>query len=65
VSKKEIDLRKIGDELIIKIGNFKKNIVLPRAYAVLEPLKARVEEEHLLIEFGGVDHEQVQNRGEG
>ena len=53
VTKKEIDLIKIGDELIIKIGNFKKNIVLPRAYAVLEPSKARLEEDYLLIEFGG------------
>jgi arsenite-transporting ATPase len=63
-TQKEIDLSKIGDELIIKIGNFKKNIVLPRAYAVLEPLKARLEEEHLLIEFGGRS-EQVQERGDG
>ena len=53
ITKKEIDLSKIGDELIIKIGNFKKNIVLPRAYAVLEPRKARLEEDYLLIEFGG------------
>ena len=59
VSKKEIDLSKIGDELIIKIGNFKKNIVLPRAYAVLEPKRARLEEDHLLIEFGG-SSEQAQ-----
>jgi len=59
VTKKEIDLSKIGDELIIKIGNFKKNIVLPRAYAVLEPSRARLEEDHLLIEFGG-SSEQVQ-----
>ncbi len=64
VSKKEIDLTKIGDELIIKIGNFKKNIVLPRAYAVLEPRKARLEEDYLLIEFGG-NSEQGQERGEG
>ncbi len=64
VSKKEIDLSKIGDELIIKIGNFKKNIVLPRAYAVLEPRKARLEEDYLLIEFGG-SSEQGQERGEG
>ena len=49
----EIDLSKIGDELIIKIGNFKKNIVLPRAYVVLEPLRARLEEDYLLVEFGG------------
>jgi arsenite-transporting ATPase len=53
ITKKEIDLIKIGDELIIKIGNFKKNIVLPRAYAVLEPRKALLEEDYLLIEFGG------------
>jgi arsenite-transporting ATPase len=59
VTKKEINLSKIGDELIIKIGNFKKNIVLPRAYAVLEPRRARLEEDHLLIEFGG-SSEQAQ-----
>lgn len=63
VSKKEIDLSKIGDELIIKIGNFKKNIVLPRAYAVLEPKRARIEEDHLLIEFGG-SSEQAQKGDE-
>jgi arsenite-transporting ATPase len=62
VSKREIDLSKIGDELIIKIGNFKKNIVLPRAYAVLEPRKARLEEDYLLIEFGG-RNEQDKERG--
>jgi arsenite-transporting ATPase len=63
ISKKEIDLTKIGDELIIKIGNFKKNIMLPRAYAVLEPRKARLEEDYLLIEFGGRS-EQEQEREE-
>jgi len=61
IDKKEIDLSKIGDELIIKIGNFKKNIALPRAYAVLEPRKARLEEDHLLIEFGGSSEQE----GEG
>ena len=63
VSKSEIDLSKIGDELIIKIGNFKKNIVLPRAYVTLEPLKAALEEDHLWIEFGG-NSEQTQEREE-
>jgi len=61
VTKDEIDLSKIGDELIIKIGNFKKNIVLPRAYAVLEPKRARLEGDHLVIEFGG-SSEQAQER---
>jgi arsenite-transporting ATPase len=63
VTKEEIDLRKIGDELIIRIGNFKKNIVLPRAYALLEPRGARLEEDHLLIEFGG-SSERDQEGGE-
>ena len=64
ITKKEIDLSKIGDELIIKIGNFKKNIVLPRAYAILEPSNARLEEDFLLIEFGG-SSEPEEERGEG
>ena len=63
ISKEEIDLSKVGDELIIKIGNFKKNIVLPRAYAVMKPRRARLEEDYLLIEFGG-NSEQGQERGE-
>jgi len=63
VTKEEIDLTKIGDELIIRIGNLKKNIVLPRAYAVLEPRGARLEEDHLLIEFGGAS-ERDQEGGE-
>jgi arsenite-transporting ATPase len=62
-SKEEVELSKVGDELIIRIGNFKKNIVLPRAYALLEPQRARLEENHLRIDFGG-SREQGQERGE-
>ncbi|MBW1981309.1 MAG: ArsA family ATPase [Deltaproteobacteria bacterium] len=53
VEKREIDLTKIGDELIIKIGNFKKNIVLPRIFVLQEPRSARLEGQHLVVEFGG------------
>jgi len=53
VGKEEVDLSKIGDELIVRVGNIKKSIVLPRAFATLEPKKARIEEEHLLVDFGG------------
>lgn len=65
-SKEEVELTKIGDELIIKMGNFKKSIVLPRVYAVLEPQRARLEEEYLWIDFGG-SHEQAEEseRDEG
>jgi len=57
VEKGEVDLSKIGDELIVRVGNIKKSIVLPRAFAMLEPQKARLEEEYLLLDFGG-SHER-------
>jgi arsenite-transporting ATPase len=66
VGKEEVDLSKIGDELIVRVGNIKKSIVLPRAFATLEPKKARLEEEHLLLEFGGShEGEQEGSRGGG
>ncbi|MBZ4660301.1 MAG: arsenite-activated ATPase ArsA, partial [Desulfacinum sp.] len=56
VSRDEISLHKVGDELVIRMGAFKKNLVLPRAFARLKPEKARLEEDTLTISFGG-DHE--------
>lgn len=53
VSREEIALSKVGDELIIRMGAFKKNLVLPRAFARLQPEKARLEQEMLTITFGG------------
>ncbi|MGQ9485242.1 MAG: ArsA family ATPase [Desulfosoma sp.] len=58
VSREEIALTKVGDELIIRMGAFKKNLVLPRAFARLEPEKARLEQETLTITFGGA-HEST------
>ncbi|ROQ89578.1 ArsA family ATPase [Desulfosoma caldarium] len=53
VSREELALSKVGDELIIRMGAFKKNLVLPRAFAKLHPEKARLEHETLTITFGG------------
>lgn len=52
VQKNEIDLTKIGEELVIKIGNFKKNLILPRSYAPLEAQKAELKGDYLSIHFG-------------
>ena len=52
-TREEIDLSKVGDELIIKMGNFKKSLILPRAFAVLEPVGANLKDEELTIDFGG------------
>lgn len=57
LTKEEIDLNKVGDELVIRVGNIKKNVVLPRTFALLEPTGARLEEDHLLVDFGG-SHER-------
>ena len=57
VRKDEINLLKVGEELVIRIGNFKKNIILPRTFVGLEPRKAKLEDEYLVVEFGG-NHEQ-------
>lgn len=50
--KREIDLTKVGDELIIRIGNFKKNLILPRIFLSLEARKAQLDGDTLKIYFG-------------
>ncbi|MCL5406265.1 MAG: TRC40/GET3/ArsA family transport-energizing ATPase [Deltaproteobacteria bacterium] len=57
--KGEVELSKVGEELIVRIGNFKKNLILPRAFVPLEPGKARLIDDYLVIDFGG-NHERIQ-----
>ncbi len=52
VSKEDIQLTRAGDELIIRIGNHKRNIFLPRALVSLDVLGAKHKEEVLVITFG-------------
>ncbi|MGC8490919.1 MAG: ArsA family ATPase [Syntrophobacteraceae bacterium] len=56
LEKGEVELSKIGEELIVRMGNFKKNLILPRAFVSLEPGKARLIDDYLVIDFGG-NHE--------
>ncbi|RNC29776.1 MAG: Arsenical pump-driving ATPase [Candidatus Dichloromethanomonas elyunquensis] len=55
--KKELTLNQKGDELIIKVGTIKRNIVLPRTLQKLSVLGAKFENETLKIRFGGVKNE--------
>ncbi len=50
--KQEIDLAKIGDELIVRVGNIKRSIILPRAFAALEPTGASLTNDELMIKLG-------------
>jgi arsenite-transporting ATPase len=51
ITKKDVELNKIYDELIIRIGSFKRHILLPKQVAAHEALKAKLEGQHLNITF--------------
>lgn len=52
-NKKDLTLNQKGDELIIKAGNVKRNIILPRTLLNFSIRGARFEDEVLKIRFGG------------
>jgi len=54
IPKEQIQLNKTGDELNIRIGNHRRNLVLPQALASLKPIGAKMEEDFLKIRFADV-----------
>ncbi len=54
--KNDIELNKRYDELVVRIGGFKRHILLPRQVAPLTSVKAKLEEEYLNIFFNGDNH---------
>ena len=55
LAKQEVELSKRNDELIVRIGGFKRHVLLPRNIATREPSGAKVERDKIIIKFGG-DH---------
>jgi len=53
LTKKEVELSKRNEELIIRIGGFKRHVLLPRNIAAREPSGAKVERDKIVIKFGG------------
>ncbi|MEB3294205.1 MAG: TRC40/GET3/ArsA family transport-energizing ATPase [Synechococcales bacterium] len=51
IEKSQIELSKTGDELNVRIGNHRRNLVLPQALAALQPAGAKMEEDYLKIRF--------------
>jgi arsenite-transporting ATPase len=51
IPKDRIQLSKTGDELNVRIGNHRRNLVLPQALAALQPAGAKMEEDYLKIQF--------------
>ena len=54
IEKHQIELSKSGDELNIRIGNHRRNLVLPQSLAALEPAGAKMEDDYLKIRFANV-----------
>lgn len=52
INKKDLTLNQKGDELIVKVGNVKRNITLPRTLASFAVMGAKFSEEKLQIRFG-------------
>ncbi|MFS8796043.1 TRC40/GET3/ArsA family transport-energizing ATPase [Synechococcus sp. R70.1] len=51
IPKEQVELSKTGDELNIRIGNHRRNLVLPQALAAMKPARAKMEEDYLRIHF--------------
>ncbi|NEQ98993.1 MAG: TRC40/GET3/ArsA family transport-energizing ATPase [Cyanothece sp. SIO2G6] len=51
IPKDKIELSKTSDELNIRIGNHRRNLVLPQALATLQPSGAKIEDDFLKIRF--------------
>lgn len=51
--KRDIELHRLHDELIVKMGSFKRHLLLPRRISAIGSIKARFEGEYLNIFFIG------------
>ena len=51
IAKDQIQLSKTGDELNVRIGNHRRNLVLPQALAALQPAGAKMDNDYLKIRF--------------
>jgi len=51
IPKEKIELNKTADELNIRIGNHRRNMVLPQGLAAMEPVGAKMEADYLKIRF--------------
>lgn len=52
-TKESVSLVQAGEELIVKVGAYKRAILLPRTLMGLEATTAKMEDDRLLISFGG------------
>lgn len=51
IGKGDVELNKISDELIIRVGSFKRHFLLPRQVAASNSVKAKLDGEYLSVHF--------------
>ncbi|MBU0734651.1 MAG: TRC40/GET3/ArsA family transport-energizing ATPase [Proteobacteria bacterium] len=51
IEKKDVELSKISDELIVRVGSFKRHILLPRQVAASKSVRAKLDGEYLSVHF--------------
>jgi arsenite-transporting ATPase len=51
VGKEEVKLHKVGDELVVEVGVFRKHLALPHSFVLARPVKAGFIGDDLLIDF--------------
>jgi arsenite-transporting ATPase len=56
LTKKDVELSRVSDELIVRVGSFKRHVLLPRQVAAAKAVRARMEDRHLYIHFRGENH---------
>jgi arsenite-transporting ATPase len=53
LTKEEVELNRLREELVIRIGGFRRHILLPRHVAAYKDVKAKMDGDYLNIIFGG------------
>jgi arsenite-transporting ATPase len=56
IHKEDVELNKVSDELIIRVGGGRRNLLLPRQVAAAKSVQAKYESPYLKIFFKGDDH---------
>jgi arsenite-transporting ATPase len=56
VSKAEVSAKRLGDELLLQAGAYRRTLVLPRALTELQIESASMQDGRLRIIFGGKQH---------
>jgi arsenite-transporting ATPase len=62
LTRQDIDLTTLPEELVIRIGTYQRHLPLPRPVAAAGPVKARLEGQTLTIHFEGAEHASRQKR---